>query len=87
MATLYKANGERIAIKPRRRKFTIKELQDAVGGYITYISFNGNYLVVDEDGLPKELPYNRNASRIARQFGYGPIVGDAVFCTESEMLQ
>jgi len=87
MATLYKANGDIITIKPRglSKRFSIKELQRAVGGYVECVNLRGNYLVVDEDGEAKELPYNFNASAIVRQFGYTHILGDAVFCKEEEM--
>ena len=87
MATLYKANGDIATIKPRsfRKRFSVKELQKAVGGYIQCIDLNGNYLIVDEDGFAKERPYNFNASAISFQFGFGHVVGDAVYCKEEEM--
>lgn len=87
MATLYKANGDIITIKPRRKRLSIRDLQKSVGGYVQFIHLNGNYLAVDEDGLDKERPYNYNASAIVYQFGYKAVVGDAVYLKEEEMPQ
>jgi hypothetical protein len=61
---------------------TLKKLQLAVGGYIEALNLgNGKYLVVNEEGLIRNLPINPSASRL-----YGrPIVGNAVICSNKEL--
>jgi hypothetical protein len=53
-------------IKPEAQKFTLKELQDMVKGYIEiYPTNNKNYhVIVNEEGLLMQLPFNRLSSRI-----------------------
>ena len=60
----------------------LKALQEAVDGYIEIVRIPGDsnmILVVNEDGLLKQLPVNAIASAIARQ----PIVGNAVMIQRS----
>jgi len=71
-----------VVIAPNeRRKVTdiftseIKGLQDLVGGYVQEVHIlDGGVMLVDEDGLMKQLPPNPWATRIAGT----PIVGTAV---------
>lgn len=88
MATLYKTTGEKVYIAPKnKKKFTLRELQDLVGGFVAqFKAGEGHVLVVNEDGRLLDLQHNRRASELAKQFGYVPIVGDAVYCTEGEAL-
>jgi hypothetical protein len=69
------ANGE---------TFSIEELQEMVGGYFEYVPVPNKpsmRLVVNEDGLIKDLPINPMASGV-----YGAvIVGDALY-TPMKML-
>jgi hypothetical protein len=59
---------------------TLEEAQKFVGGYLTMAPIRNNpskepvQLLVDEDGLPKQLPFNPNASLTA---GYD-IFGNAL---------
>ena len=86
MATLYKANGEKKQVSPKRKRFSLDELQAAVGGYVEYIHLgNDKVLVVNEDGLLLNLPINENASKITAQFGYVPIVGDALVADRNQI--
>ena len=76
MAMHIKANGEEESVSPNEGgEFSLKELQGYVDGYIelVYLS-NGKILVVNEDGLWKNLKPNMRASVLARQ----PIVGDCI---------
>ena len=86
MATLYKTNGAKIHVAPKnKKKFTLRELQNYVGGFVEqFRAGEGHVLVVNEDGRLLDLQHNRRASELAKQFGYVPIVGDAVYCTEEE---
>jgi len=83
MATLYRANGEKKTVKPKGKTFSIKELQDAVGGYFELVDLNDHYLVVNENGRLLDLNYNSNASRLVKQFGHDYIVGDALYCEKT----
>ncbi len=59
---------------------TLKEKQDAVGGYIEIVYPNADkVLIVNEEGLLKNLPFNAKASEIAGRH----IVGD-VICLDRE---
>lgn len=53
---------------------TLKGWQAFVGGYIEVVQLKERLLIVDEDGLGKNLPVNLQASRLARR----PLVGPAV---------
>ena len=44
---------------------SLKEAQEFVGGYVEGITFpNGDYLIVNEEGKLKNLPYNPEASAL-----------------------
>jgi hypothetical protein len=60
---------------------TLKQLQDAVGGFIERVAIpNLNvFLLVDED-IRKNLPINEQASIIAKR----TILGDAILVTLQE---
>lgn len=88
MATLVKANGTEVHVTPADgAAFSLEELQGYVGGYIEIVPsrISGCELVVNEEGLLNELPFNSKASQLLRPdvFG-GRVVGDAVFCTRAE---
>lgn len=85
MPTLYKTNGDKVAIK-RRRAFSVAELQEYVGGYFELIPIGDNYLVVNDEGFLMNLPLNENASKITAQLGWLPVVGDALF-TEKRFIK
>ena len=59
----------------------IPDLQQAVGGIIEVIHLQDSIMIVNEEGLIKELPYNILASGIAGM----PIVGNAVLLTHESM--
>lgn len=60
----------------------LKSAQQAVGGYIERVSLpNGNFLLVDEEGLLKQLPINVEATNYALRAGYratAPLVGNVL---------
>lgn len=77
-STLIPAVGLLKAVYPKGDKWTLEELQAHVGGYIEPIYRTkcapGNLMLVDEDGLSKELPVNNRATlKAGRQ-----IVGTAL---------
>lgn len=76
MAQLIKTNGTVQEVTPANGKaFTLEELQGFVGGYIEPVRLGpGKTMLVNEEGLIQELPYNSKASQLAGQV----IVGNAV---------
>lgn len=78
MATLILQDGTTLDILPEGKRFTLSELQKLVGGYIECIRLSdGSCLVVDEEGKPKGLPINAQATLLAQlpgDFVVGPAV-------------
>lgn len=64
--------------QPKNKKsLTAEEIQEVIHGFFELVTTpQGNFLVVDEDGLLKKLPVNALATDIAGQ----QIVGDALYC-------
>lgn len=85
-STLVPAVGLPTAVYPKGDKWTLEELQAHVGGYIEPIYRTkcapGNLMLVDEDGLSKELPFNPRASLKAGR----DIVGTALIVPK-ELMQ
>jgi len=69
-------------IEERDGNITLKQAQEEVGGYIQVVRFSSGMLLVDEDGLQKQLKRNRVASAVASQ----TIVGTAVLLTGGSKL-
>ena len=55
----------------------LEDLQHAVDGYIELVYFQNAIMIVNEEGLIKQLPFNTVASSMA----YRTIVGNAVLLT------
>jgi hypothetical protein len=81
-AILLKTDGTARVISPDNgKRFTLKELQGFVGGYIERAPYTAPHEIwVDEEGLLKGKPLNVAASAIAKR----PLAGDAVLFEESE---
>jgi len=83
MATLIKTDGTHTSVEPKNGKdFQIEELWDLIGGYVQIVYINPReILIVDEDGLNKHLPINKEASYL-----YGDlIVGPALRCLNTQV--
>jgi len=79
MVRLLKTNGE---IVENFIAETLKEKQDAVGGYIELIRLHdGSFLVVNEEGVYNALEINEKASEVANMH----IVGDAIHLTDADV--
>ena len=65
------------------RSFSLEELQKLVGGYIELIRLplDKSTMVVNEEGLLHDLPFNSLASSIAGRH----VVGNVVILTAAEM--
>jgi hypothetical protein len=89
MARLYKPDGTQEDVQPRDgQKFTLEEAQKLVGGYVQTIKLNGSErLVFDEDGRPKGLPVNPEASALLQSYSDRPtvaLVGNVLFGSKKE---
>lgn len=61
-------------------EFTLKQLQDAVGGYIEAVPGSGGRAYCNEEGLLRGLPLNEGAS-----FAFGKrLVGDVIVLQEGD---
>jgi hypothetical protein len=79
MIRLLKTNGE---IVENFTAETLKEKQEAVGGYIELIRlYDGSFLVVNEEGVYNALELNEKASEIANMH----IVGNAIHITDADV--
>jgi hypothetical protein len=81
IATLIKTTSETETVSPIDGKhFSLEELQKFVGGYIEFISLNGNGLmmVVNEEGKLKNLQVNQIATDTYK--GGDIILGDVLIC-------
>jgi Domain of unknown function (DUF3846) len=64
MAQLIKTNGDVSTVLPKNGKyFSLKEMQEYVGGYIEVVRFTGGkeVMIVDEEGKVKGKELNRAA--------------------------
>lgn len=83
------ANGAKTEVTPKSgNSFTLEELQEHVGGYIEIIRLANKYLmVVNEEGKLLNMPFNSEATDIARQhkaiYPNDMIVGNALVAQES----
>ena len=72
-------DGRTERVVPSGKRWTLKELQGLVGGYIELVAMtpaNGHdrCAVVNEDGFRLELPLNYGASLLLGQTIVGPVV-------------
>jgi len=92
---IIKASGE-VEIKPRETRPTLEEVQKAVDGYVQLMplkQFGGRFkwhgelaqMLVNEDGRSKNLPPNKVATQLLRDFselwGKDVLLGDVVLLT------
>lgn len=84
MAYIIKTNGEKSNVTPKNGEdVQLEEMQEIVGGYIEIVRLDEKtIMVVNEEGLVYNLPYNAKASRLCGI----PIVGDVLVC-ESKMVR
>jgi hypothetical protein len=68
---LIRVSGEETEIKIT----SLAQIQELIGGYIEEINLPHGLLMIDEEGLWKQLPINQTASNLARK----QILGDVIF--------
>ena len=76
-AFIYQANGEIIPVTPKNNvSFTLKEMQDIVGGYIEIVYLkDGRIMVLNEEGKLNDLNPNSEATKL---YTHDYIVGDVL---------
>ena len=64
-------------IEDKKEKIDLEKAQEIIGGYVEVVRLpkGQGKLLVDEEGLLKRLPLNREASILAKQL----IVGNAIY--------
>ena len=76
MITLIKPNGTKIIIK---EKFNMNMANKHIGGWILpYRLDENNWFLMDEDGDPKELPINKEATEIFKKVYEGKLNFDHI---------
>lgn len=83
MAKLLYADGRIKTVKPKDgKKFSLKELQQYVEGYIEIVHTpDGELLICNEEGRLQGLRPNLNATNAVQQL----IVGNAVLCNPDQI--
>lgn len=84
MATIYRTDGTVEEVEPKNGTgFSLKELYDAINSdCVEFVRISDNrYMVVDENGLAKQLDWNLMACALY----HGTIVGDVLVCDRSQI--
>ena len=71
-ATVIHANGEYHGITPKNgTDFSLEEAQKIVGGYVEVIHLSSTQImIVNEEGLIRNLPYNNDQSMKSHNVAY-----------------
>ena len=89
MAVVLRVDGSCEQVFPKQPPaFTLAELQGLVGGYLELVALaDGSFMLIDEQGKLKGLPYNEQATERARGclLGGDCIVGAALVLSGQEM--
>jgi hypothetical protein len=80
MATLIKPDFSIETIEVRN----FKHAQTLVGGLVELVHLRDRVMLVHEEAIMNNDPYNAVATDLATGYGYGPILGTAVILTEEE---
>ena len=87
-ALLIRANGTTKKVTPKKGShFNLNELQGYVDGNIEMTETkDGKYLIVNEEGLLKNLPVNYKATGLYKYGEINIIVGDVIVC-DKELIK
>lgn len=89
MALIIKSSGEEIVTHPKANgKFSLEEIQAAVGGYIERVCLSeGKQMFLNEEGKLNNLPFNQKATVLTRGIlAYDDfIVGDVIIVEKGEV--
>jgi hypothetical protein len=73
---------EDISIHRPEKRPTLKEAQTLVGGYVEMVTLNdGSQLLVNEEGLLRQLSLNEEATRLWGSQVFGHLCGPVVHLT------
>ena len=94
MARLIRSDGTETIVTPVGKRWTLKELQTHVGGYIEFMPGIGKIrMILDEEGRLKQKPENQKATDIVMEalrgkiLRYQPvIVGDVLILEKGEKM-
>lgn len=86
MAFRITPDGEVTKMMPAGKTWTLDELHAVIGGWVEVVRHGARFdkdsiMVVDEEGLIKQKPYNADASQLAGQ----PIVGTVLYGYATEL--
>ena len=92
MARLIHPDGTEEYVFPLGKKWTLKEFQNHVGGFIEFVSYIRSFrMIVDEEGLLKNKLVNETATEMVtevlrgKELRYQPvIVGDVLILDKGE---
>lgn len=86
MGTLIRQNGERLEVKPKGKYWTIEEIKEYIGDcYVEAVTLPNFVVLVDEDGIAKNLSMNVDATVKTHGLVNGPILGNCLFAEHTEM--
>ena len=88
MGKLIKSDGSFKYVKPKNKEnFTLKELQNYVGGHIEIVETKtGRLMVINEEGKLFKLEENKLASQLYKYSGTDIIVGDVLVIKKDQIL-
>jgi hypothetical protein len=88
MGILIKTSGEKIVVKPADgESFSLKEVQDYVGGYVEIFRVGEKKYLFNEEGLLLDLPTNTKATEELEKDcnqSVQTLVGDVLILEENE---
>lgn len=88
MATLIKTDGSIIEVLPKRRVFSISELQSVIGERVKSIPVDENHeLIIHKRGRQLCFPINTVATKFLQKVNKTKdfIVGDVLLCSNKEI--
>jgi hypothetical protein len=88
MGILIKTSGEKLEVKPANgESFSLKEVQEYVGGYVEMFRVSGKKYLFNEEGLLHDLPSNVKATEELEKDckqAVQTLVGNVLILEESE---
>lgn len=86
-----RVNGSWERIEPKGASYKVTEVQRLLSGYFALVPLPGvaGWMLVDDDGMSKQLPPNQEATAFARQHGRRKtitVLGDALVVRKSKLV-
>lgn len=81
---ILKSNGEQVEVAPKRKHFSLAEMQEIVGGNIEMVFLpNHMVMVVNEEGKLFNLPLNATATLLMNRFSDDFVVGNVLITSRT----